>query len=350
MASDLTPRTQGTGPRGAAAGARTAAAGQASAWPAAAGPRDADARPRSRRQWRQRLEIAFFVTPALVLFAVFVVVPIVQAGRYSLFKWNGLGPMDDFVGFQNYANALGDEIFQRAVTNNLLIAVLSIAIQLPIGLGIALLLNRNFVGRTAMRVIVFVPYVIAEVVAGVVWFLLLQPNGPLDAFLDSIGLGFLKQVWLGDPEFAFWTVMGVLTWKYVGLAIVLLLAGLQGVPEELNEAAQIDGASWWQTQRKITIPLLGPTIRTWVFLSMIGSLQLFDMVWILTKGGPANATVTMATYLINQGTERSQYGYASATAVILFAISFILAILYQTFVQRGDASDTKVVRRRKVSR
>ncbi|WP_243738036.1 carbohydrate ABC transporter permease [Cellulomonas shaoxiangyii] len=346
MASDLTPRMQGTGTRGAAARARTGAAGQGSSWPAAAGPRDADAQHRSR-QWRQRLEIAFFVTPALVLFAVFVVVPIVQAGRYSLFKWNGLGPMDDFVGFQNYANALADAIFQRAVTNNLLIVVLSIAIQLPIGLAIALLLNRKFAGRTAMRVIVFVPYVLAEVVAGVVWALLLQPNGPLDAVLDAVGLGFVKQVWLGDPGFALWTVIGVLTWKYVGLAIVLLLAGLQSVPEELNEAASIDGASWWQVQRKITIPLLGPTIRTWIFLSMIGSLQLFDMVWILTKGGPANATVTMATYLINQGTERSQYGYASAVAVILFAISFILAILYQTFVQRPDNDGASVVRRRR---
>jgi len=178
--------------------------------------------------------------------------------------------------------------------------------------------------------------VLAEVVAGVVWFMLLQPNGPVDAALEAVGLGGLVQVWLGDPDIALYTVMVVLTWKYLGLAVILFLAGLQGVPAELYEAAQIDGASWWQVQRRITIPLLGPTIRTWGFLSMIGSLQLFDMVWILTKGGPANSTVTMAIYLINQGTNRSLYGYASAVAVLLFVISLVLALTYQRLILRRD--------------
>jgi raffinose/stachyose/melibiose transport system permease protein len=114
------------------------------------------------------------------------------------------------------------------------------------------------------------------------------------------------------------------------------MAGLQGVPEELYEAAQLDGASWWQTQRRIAIPLLGPTLRTWAFLSMIGSIQLFDMVWILTGGGPANATTTMATYLINQGTGRYNYGIAGAASVVLFVIGFVMALAYQTFVLRRD--------------
>ncbi|WP_436967403.1 carbohydrate ABC transporter permease [Cellulosimicrobium cellulans] len=289
--------------------------------------------------WRKRLEILFFVTPALALFAVFVVVPVVQAGRYSLYDWNGLGPMDDFVGFQNYVRALGDEVFTSAVQHNLTIVVLSIVVQLPLGLGIALLLNREMWGRTFLRVVIFVPYVLAEVVAGVVWFMLLQPRGPVDALLEAAGLGNVTQLWLGDPDVALYTVLVVLTWKYLGLAVILFLAGLQGVPEELYEAAQLDGASWWQVQRRITIPLLGPTIRTWGFLSMIGSLQLFDMVWILTQGGPANSTVTMATYLINQGTDRSLYGYASAVAVLLFAISFVLAALYQVFVLRRDTKE-----------
>lgn len=310
------------------------AADRAPARPAAGGA------PRGRGgvspAWRKRLEILFFVTPALALFAVFVVVPVVQAGRYSLYDWNGLGPMDDFVGFQNYVRALGDDVFTSAVQHNLIIVVLSILVQLPLGLGIALLLNREMWGRTFLRVVIFVPYVLAEVVAGVVWFMLLQPRGPADALLEAVGLGSFTQLWLGDPDVALYTVLVVLTWKYLGLAVILFLAGLQGVPEELYEAAQLDGASWWQVQRRITIPLLGPTIRTWGFLSMIGSLQLFDMVWILTQGGPANSTVTMATYLISQGTDRSLYGYASAVAVLLFAISFVLAALYQVFVLRRD--------------
>ncbi len=296
---------------------------------------------------RKRLEIAFFVAPALALFALFVVVPVIQAVRYSTFKWNGLGPMDDFVGFDNYTQALRDTIFTDAVMHNLIIIVLSIVIQLPLGLAIALLLNREMWGRTAMRVIIFVPYVLAEVVAGVVWLMLLQPNGVIDAMFDSLGLGGLTQLWLGDPDIALGTVMVVLTWKYLGLAIILFLAGLQGVSADLYEAAQLDGASWWQVQRRITIPLLGPTIRTWGFLSVIGSLQLFDMVWILTGGGPANSTMTMATYLINQGTERSLYGYASAVAVILFVISLVIAALYQFLVLRRDNPDAPQPRKAK---
>ena len=323
--------------------------------PAGRAPARPAGRPDGRRpsrlsgQWRKRLEIAFFVGPALVLFALFVVVPVVQAVRYSAFSWNGLGPLDNFVGLQNYTRALQDQIFTDAVMHNLTIVVLSILIQLPLGLGIALLLNREMWGRSFLRVVIFVPYVLAEVVAGVVWFMLLQPNGPVDAALEAVGLGDLVQVWLGDPQIALFTVMAVLTWKYLGLAVILFLAGLQGVPPELYEAAQIDGASWWQVQRRITIPLLGPTIRTWGFLSMIGSLQLFDMVWILTKGGPANSTITMAIYLINQGTNRGLYGYASAVAVLLFVISLVLALTYQRLILRRD-TDMPRTSRKKVTR
>lgn len=295
---------------------------------------------RPRNSWRTRAEIAFFVTPALALVALFIAFPVAQAVRYSFYRWNGLGPLENWIGLENYVRALSHEVFTDAVVNNLTIVVLSVLIQLPLGLGIALLLNREMWGQSLLRVIIFIPYVLAEVVAGVVWFLLLQPRGMANALLEAIGLGEWTQLWLADTEIALWTVMGVLTWKYLGLAVILMLAGLQGVPPELYEAAQIDGASWWQVQRKITIPLLGPTIRTWAFLSMIGSLQLFDMVWILTGGGPANSTVTMAVYLIDQGTNRSLYGYASAVAVLLFAISLTLAALYQIFVLRRDTTES----------
>lgn len=302
------------------------------------------AEPRSRRPprggaWRKRGEIVLFIAPALILVGTFIAFPVAQAVRYSFYRWNGLGPLENFIGLENYVRALGHDVFTSAVTNNLIIVVLSVIIQLPLGLGIALLLNRPMAGQSLLRVVIFMPYVLAEVVAGVVWFLLLQPRGMANAVLEAVGLGEWGQLWLADPDIALWTVMGVLTWKYLGLAIILMLAGLQGVSPELYEAAQIDGASWWKIQFKITIPLLGPTIRTWAFLSMIGSLQLFDMVWILTGGGPANATVTMAVYLIDQGTNRSLYGYASAVAVLLFIISLTMAALYQFFILRRDTAD-----------
>jgi raffinose/stachyose/melibiose transport system permease protein len=298
--------------------------------------------------WQKRAEVALLVLPALALFLLFVLVPMVQAAYYSVFNWNGLQALDQFVGTRNYEQVLGDPRFREAVAHNLIIVVASILIQLPLGLGIALLLNRDIRGRGLLRTIVFVPYVLAEVVAGVIWLLMLQPRGFVDEAMANAGLGVFRQLWLGDPDVVLFTIMVVLTWKYVGFAIILFLAGLQGVPQELHEAAAIDGASWWQTQWNITIPLLGPTIRIWIFLSMIGSLQLFDMVWIMTGGGPANASSTMATYLVSQGFERFRFGYGSAVAVCLFAISFLLAITYQQLVLRRDteAADSGRGRRR----
>ena len=299
--------------------------------------------------WRKRLEIAFFVTPALALFALFVVWPIITAVQLSVFRWKGFGPLVDFVGLRNYVTVLGDDVFVDSVVHNLIIVGGSIAVQLPLGLAIALLLNRKMWGQGLLRTIIFVPYVLAEVVAGVVWFQLLQPEyGVIDGLLGAVGLEAPEQGWLGDPDLALWTVLAVLTWKYLGLAVILFLAGLQGVPEELYEAAQLDGASWWQVQRRITVPLLGPTMRTWAFLSMIGSLQLFDMVWILTGGGPANSTTTMATYLINQGTRAQNFGVAGAASVILFVIALIMAVLYQQLVlSRDTRSDVVTVKKTK---
>jgi len=178
---------------------------------------------------------------------------------------------------------------------------------------------------------------VAEVIAGVVWYQLLQPeSGVVDGLIRAVGLTPPEQGFLGTPGLALGTVFLVLTWKYLGLAILLFLAGLQGVPDELYEAAQLDGAGWWQVQWRVALPMLGPTMRTWSFLSMIGSLQQFDMVWILTGGGPANATTTMATYLITMGTARHNYGIAGAASVILFVIGLVMAVLYQVFVLRRD--------------
>ncbi|WP_454860457.1 carbohydrate ABC transporter permease [Promicromonospora soli] len=302
--------------------------------------------------WRKRLEIAFFVTPALALFTLFVVWPIITAVQLSVYRWKGFGPLVDFVGLRNYLTVLGDDVFVNSIVHNLIIVGGSIAVQLPLGLAIALLLNRRMWGRGLLRTIIFVPYVLAEVIAGVVWFQLLQPEyGVIDGLLGAVGLQTPEQGWLGDPDLALWTVLVVLTWKYLGLAVILFLAGLQGVPEELYEAAQLDGASWWQVQRKITVPLLGPTMRTWAFLSMIGALQLFDMVWILTGGGPANSTTTMATYLINQGTRSQNFGIAGAASVILFVIALVMAVLYQQLIlSRDTRPDVVTVKRTKTKK
>jgi raffinose/stachyose/melibiose transport system permease protein len=300
-----------------------------------AGPAAPPTRPHARRRdGRKWLEIALFAGPALIVFVGFVILPVVLAAVYSFFNWNGLGPLERFIGFDNYARALSDPLFLKSIGNNFTIVGLSLLIQGPLAIIVALLLNRRMRGRTIIRAAIFVPYVLAEVIAGLSWKLLLSPRGGVNAFLESIGLGDLAQPWLAQPDTALWVMFGILTWKYLGFAILLMLAGLQGVPEELSEAAAIDGASWWKIQWHITIPLLGPTIRIWAFLSIIGSIQLFDMVWVTTKGGPVGATSTMATYMIQYG--QGNPGYGSAVAVILFLISLVIAVLYQRHAMRRD--------------
>lgn len=306
------------------------------------GPAPASRRIRSR-EGRKRLEILILTAPALVLFLGFVILPVILAAVYSFynlppaFQWDDLAEPERFVGFDNYVRALTTPEFLRAIGNNFFILVMSLLIQGPIAIGVALLLHRPLRGRGALRLLIFVPYVLAEVIAGLSWKLLLQPNGAVNAMLEAVGLGAFTQNWLADPSIALWTIFFILTWKYIGFAILLFLAGLQGVPEELAEAAQLDGASWWQVQRHITIPLLAPTIRIWAFLSIIGSLQVFDMVWVTVAPTVRGmATETMATYMVQQGQFAGQPGYGSAIAVILFLISLVVALVYQRFALRRD--------------
>ena len=277
-----------------------------------------------------------FMVPAMALYAVFVLFPIVQAARFSLYDWNGLEPLDQFVGLANFQRALTDPVFLGAVSHNAFIVVMSLAVQIPFALGLALMLNRRFPGRTVLRLVFFAPYVIAEVITAIVWSLLLQPNGLADRGLEAIGLGALYQPWLADPDTVLIALFLIITWKYFGFHMILMLAGLQGIPRELDEAAAIDGASRWQATRYITLPLLGPTLRVSIFLSIIGALQIFDLVWVTTRGGPVNASNTMAVYMFDRGFVRFQFGYGSAVAVILFLICFVLALGYQRWVLRRD--------------
>jgi raffinose/stachyose/melibiose transport system permease protein len=284
----------------------------------------------------KRISVALFLLPALVLYGVLVLLPIIQAGYYSLFKWNGLKPLTDFVGLANYEKALSDPVFIGAVSHNILIIVLSLSLQIPFALGLALMLNRRFRGRAIMRLIFFAPYVISGVITGIVFQLILLPDGLADRSLEGAGLGSFVQGWLADPSIVMLTMFFIITWKYFGFHMILLLAGLQGIPRELEEAAAIDGASRWQTTRRITLPLLGPTLRVSVFLSMIGALQVFDLIWVTTRGGPVNASNTMATYMIDWGFRRTQLGYGSAAAVILFLMALAVALVYQRKVLRRD--------------
>lgn len=297
--------------------------------------------PAGRRRgigWSTRFEIAVLAGPAIILFLAFVIFPVVMAAYYGFFSWNGYGRPHNFIGLRNYVTIFSDPLFRDALKHNGMIVVLSLVMQGPVAIAMALLLNKKMRGKSVIRVLIFVPYVISEVIVGTGWSLMLQTNGAVNDLLKNIGLGGLTQDWLSDPKIAIWSLMIIISWKYIGFAVLLFLAGLQGIPDELQEAASIDGASYWQTQRRITLPLLGPTIRIWAFLSIIGALQLFDLVYIIW-GQYVSSTAgvsTMATYMVTNGRNSGSYGYGNAVAVVLFLISLVIALLYQRFVLRRD--------------
>ncbi|WP_341978070.1 sugar ABC transporter permease [Microbacterium sp. LTA6] len=290
--------------------------------------------------WGARAELMILIGPALIVFLAFVILPVGLAAYYGFFSWSGFGTPTDFVGFRNYVTILSDPAFHEALGHNLFILVMSLVLQGPIALVFALLLNRKLRFQSVIRVLIFVPYVISEVVVGIGWSLMLQTEGAFNGLLEKIGLTGLQADWLSDPALAIWTLMLIITWKYIGFAVILFLAGLQGIPDELSEAAAIDGASYWQVQRLIVLPLLGPTIRIWAFLSVIGSLQLFDLVWIIWGQYVSSTagTSTMATYMVANGRGAGSFGYGSAVAVVLFLISLTIALIYQRFVLRRDTA------------
>ena len=280
--------------------------------------------------------IAGFLFPALALYMVFVIYPITQSIRYSGFDWNGLKPLTDWIGLGNFRAAFADPLFIEAITHNAIIIGLSLLLQIPFAVALAVLLSRNLKGRGVFRTMYFAPFILSEVVTGVVWRQIYRPDGLFDQILGSVGAGGLTKEWLADPDIVLYSLFFVISWKYFGFHMVLIMAGLQLIPTDLEEAAAIDGASWWKGFRFVTLPLLGPTIRVSMFLSIIGALQLFDLIWVTTKGGPINASATMATYLVDWGFRRGQFGYASAVSVIVFGLSLIVALLYQRFVLRRD--------------
>jgi raffinose/stachyose/melibiose transport system permease protein len=257
-----------------------------------------------------------------------------------------LGPLDDYIGFKNYQRLLNDPIFIKAIQNNLLIAGLSLVLQLPAALALALLVNRKIWGRAFFRTVFFVPYVLAPVVTGLIWSFIYNPsNGLIAGVLHQINPKITPPDYLGNPHAVLYAIFAAITWQYFGFHFVLYVAGLQNIPAELIEAARVDGASSWQATWHVTLPLLGSTIRLSAFLSILGSLQYFDLVWVMTEGGPAgtNASQTMATYLYHFGLQSFALGYGSAVGVVMFGVCLIFALFYQRVIMRQDLSGSSAL-------
>jgi raffinose/stachyose/melibiose transport system permease protein len=284
---------------------------------------------------RKALTITAFVLPALLVYILFVLYPIVQAAFYSLFSWKGLGPLQDFIGSENYRRVLTDGVFQMAIRHNLILVVLTLCIQLPFALAVALLIRGDMPGRALFRTIFFLPFVLSEVITAIIWVFIFRPDtGLVNVILGAIVPGFEPRGFLGNPETVLYAVFIVITWKYFGFHMILYVAGLQSIPSELEDAARVDGATPLRVLRDVTLPLLGPTIKVSAFFGILGSLQFFDLIWVMTKGGPTNGSNTMATYMYTYGFQRFQLGYGAAVTLVIFVICFGFSLAYQRFVMR----------------
>lgn len=293
--------------------------------------------PRRPIRWGVIATIVGFLLPAAVIYTGLVLLPIFQAAYFSLFRWNGLGPLENFIGLGNYALAFRNKAFTNAIGHNLQLVLLSLVIQLPLALGLALLIRGMTRGRAAFRTIFFMPFVLSEVVSGLIWNFVYRPQGGLvNNLLQGIFPGFQETALLADPKTVMFALFVVITWKFFGYHMILFIAGLQNIPAEIEEAARIDGAGTGQVLRFVTIPLLGSTIRLSIYLSVLGSLQFFDLIWVMTTGGPVGASDTMATHLYKFGFQRFQLGYGSAIAVIMFVMCFGFSLIYQRFAMRQD--------------
>jgi len=293
--------------------------------------------PGMTRRAKDRLVVFLFLLPALVLFLLFVVYPIFRSVYFSTFDWKGLGAATKNIGLGNYKKILADEVFLKSVKNVLIIIVLSLGLQLPAAIVLANMVGRDLPGRGLFRTIFFLPYVLSEVNTGIMWMLLYNPD-PERGFFNGIlvQLGLHSVNWLADMKIVLFAVFITLTWKYFGFHLLLYLTGLQNIPREIEEAARIDGATSIQSFFRITLPLLGSTIRTSVYMSVLGSVQQFILVWVMTRGGPVNASETMATYMYRFGLVRFQFGYGAAVAIIMFIICVIFSLIYRQLTNKPD--------------
>lgn len=275
------------------------------------------------------MTIFLFLLPALVLFAGVLIAPIVLSGYYSFFDWNGMGAKT-FLGFENYkelftSNSIG---FMRALKNALLLAGLSVFVQLPLSLGLALLLGRGIKGERGFLSIYFMPVLISTVVIGQLWLKIYNPDyGILNVVLTKLGFENLTRIWLGTKETALWACFVPTLWQFVGYHMLLMYAGVKSVSPDLREAAKIDGATSSQVNRYIVIPCIKPIIKVSVIFAITGSLKSFDLIFVLTNGGPLHATEVPSTLMINMLFLRNRYGMGSAIAVILIILCFAFALL-----------------------
>jgi raffinose/stachyose/melibiose transport system permease protein len=295
----------------------------------------AGSRAAGRRRSAHTLAAAAFLTPATVLLAVFLLYPLVESFRLSLVAWNGLGAAGRFVGLDNWATLVHDRHFWAAARNNVVLAVVSVLVQLPIAVALAVVLDHAGRGVRLLKILYFLPLLMSSVALGVLFKNFYDPNfGPLNALLEAVRLGRWQQDWLGDTGLALGAVTAVVCWQNIPFYMMLFLAGLASFPADVAEAAKLDGASEVRIFWRLKLPHLAGTLRTGALLAIIGSLRYFDLIYVMTGGGPEGASDLMATYMVRTVFSSFQLGYGSTIASAMFVIVTGIAALSLRLTRR----------------
>lgn len=279
---------------------------------------------------RNKKAIAFFVLPGLVWFVLIAIIPIFQSFGYSFLKWDGIS-RPEFVGLKNYIRIFSDGVFYKAVLNSLLLAFASVFLQLPFSMALALVLAKGVKGENAYRTIFFIPVIISSTIIAQMWMKVYHPEyGLLNTFLRNAGLEGWQKQWLADGRWALIAVFVPMIWQYIGYHMLLFYSAAKGISPDIKEAAKVDGASEFQIAVKIIIPMIVPMIKASVIFAINGSLKSFDLIYILTRGGPLHATEVPTMLMYTEIFTSNRYGYASAMALLIIAECLIFTLLVQT--------------------
>jgi raffinose/stachyose/melibiose transport system permease protein len=293
---------------------------------------------KAKSKWTFALTAFLFLLPALLVYGSYTLSGIIKTFYYSTLDWRGMMAPSQAasIGFANYVRLLKDGAFWHAVRNNFLLVIVSIVFQLGIGMILALILNTSHRGTKALRTIYFMPLLLSTVATGILWLLMLDPYSGLFNGLLKIISPTKRLSWLGSESVVMFAVLFVICWQYIPQYMILLRAGMTGISADIYEAATIDGASKWQQFWKMTLPLLSSTLKTSSVLSIVGSLKYFDLIWIMTGGGPNGYSELMATYMYKRAFTEDRMGYASAAAAVMVIISFIVIVVFQVMTHKKE--------------
>jgi len=286
----------------------------------------------STREWWTGF---WFILPATVLFSAFVFYPFVSSIYYSFTEWDSIRPAK-FIGWDNYAFLLEDSKMLQAAKNTILITVFGIVVQNPLSLLLAILLNRSFRTKILLRVAFYLPVVVSLVVTSIVWGHILQYEGLLNGFLERMGLHSWVRDWLGDTRSVFPTIIALTQWQGLGYCAVIYLAGLQTIPQDLYEAAKMDGAKALNRFRHVTLPMLMPATTIVVFMTIVGGLKMFDIPYIMTGGGPGSASYTLTLAIYNAAFRENTYGYAISGGIVLMIFIMIVTLIQLKIMRRKE--------------